>query len=218
MRVELRSLAWGLALSSAALLVACGGGSDGGDTVDGGDNNGGGSVTLAAVDRFVGNFASPCLINDEVLQVASGQPVRLVRTMAVTKVSDTQARFLQRDTYYASTDVECKGNSLGNSVWNHTGNALKFGTSAQVTLGNQTVTAYRIDGNIEAIGGLSSGTTVVINGLQFPGDFFSEAYAYKDLLALSTDGNQLYAGNTDTEDSNGYPTALDTEFFLTRLP
>lgn len=217
MFTQVRPVAVCLTLSAVALLSACGGGSDADGTVDPGNNSGGGS-TPAAVDRFVGSFVSPCLINDEVLQVSSGQPVRLIRTMVVTKVSDSQARYVQRDTYFASTDSDCKGSSIGSVSWDKPGNTLAFGSSVPLSLAGQTVTAYRVEGNIEAIGGISSGTTVTINGLQFPGVFFIEAYGYKDLLALSADGSKLYAGDMDTEDANGYPKVLDTSFYLTRQP
>jgi len=219
MVIQLRPLAFCLTLCTAALLSACGGGSDADGTVDpGGNNNGGGGSTPAVVDRFVGSFASPCMVNEDVLQVSSGQPVRLVRTMVVSKISDTQARYVQRDTYHAPGDTECKGGSIGSVSWDKPGNTLTFGSSVSQTVGNQTVAAYRVEGELEAIGGISSGTTVTVNDLRFPGTFFIEAYSFLDLLALSADGSKLYAGDIDTEDANGYPTALDTTFYLTRLP
>ncbi len=218
MVIQLRPLAFGLTLCTAALLSACGGGSDADSTVDPGGGNSGGGSTPAAVDRFVGSFASPCVVNEDVLQVSSGQPVRLVRTMSISKLSDTQARYVQRDTYYAPGDTECKGGSIGFVSWDKPGNTLTFGSSVSQTVGSQTVVAYRVEGELEAIGGISSGTTVTVNDLRFPGTFFIEAESFLDLLALSADGSKLYAGDIDTEDANGYPTALDTTFHLTRLP
>lgn len=223
MSISLRPLALSLTVASAALLVACGGGSDSENTVDpgngAGNNNGGGSgVVVASVDRFVGTYGSPCVVSDQVQQVSTGQPVRLVRTLTITQVSDTEARYAERDTYYALSDTECKGGSIGGVNRDKSGNTLKFGSAVQATLGTQTVEARRVDGKMEAIGGLSSGTQVVINDLRFPGDFFMDAYEYKDLLALSVDGSKLYAGDADTSDANGYPTALDASFFLTRQP
>lgn len=225
MSIQLRQLAASLALGGAALLSACGGGSDsdaGGNVDAGGDNsNGGGSsvvVPAAVVDRFVGTFATPCVVNEAFQQVSTGKPVQMVTTLAFTKVSDTLLRLTQRDTFYASSDVECKGASIGTANKNSPGNTVQFGASVQANLGAQVVEAYRVDGNVDAIGGLSSGTSVVINDLRYPGDYFIEAYDFKELLALSVDGSKLYTGDLDTEDANGYPAKLDATFFFTRQP
>lgn len=225
MSIQLRQLAASLALGGAALLSACGGGSDsgaGGNVDAGGDNsNGDGSgvvVPAAVVDRFVGTFASSCALSAEVQQVSSGQFVRLVRELTLTKISDTQMHHAQRDTYYASTDTECKGSSIGTANWNKPGNTATFGPSVQASLGAQTVEVFHLDGNVEAIGGLSSGSTVVINDVRYPGDLFMRARKFRDLIALSVDGSQLYGGDFDNVNADGYPAALNATFFLTRQP
>jgi len=203
----------------AAALSACGGGGSDSTTesnpASSAGNPSGGTTTTtpvgtsaAGADKYVGTWVSGCA--DSVAVAASAPTVALKQTVAYTfaKVSDAKASLVQVTNIYASTG--CTGAALAT----HT-NAVS--SNALVIDGTATVDGSSVDKvtvTIGAIGGLSAGGTINLNGIVYPGNYFMVTSTTKNLTKLA--GNALNFGNTAALDAQGYPTALNSNLTYTK--
>ena len=65
-----------------------------------------------------------------------------------------------------------------------------------------------------AIGGLSAGGTITINGVTYPGDYFTRVSEFRTLALIQ--GNQWFQGLGAKPLPAPYPTALDPAVTFTR--
>ena len=63
--------------------------------------------------------------------------------------------------------------------------------------------------------GFSAGTTITLNGIVLPGDYFTNSEEWKEIILV--EGNAITFGG-DTLDAEGYPTTLLPAPTLSRLP
>lgn len=210
-------------LLSAALmavaLAACGGG--GSDSTEDGNpagttGNTTGSPTTSppvgtssvGADKYAGTWISGCA--DSVAVTASAPTVALKQTISYTfaKVSDAKASLVQVTNIYPSTG--CTGTALATHTNAGSSNAL-------VIDGTTTVDASSVDKvtvTIGAIGGLSAGGTINLNGVVYPGNYFMVTSATKNLAKIA--GTSLNLGNTTALDAQGYPTAINSGLTYTK--
>jgi hypothetical protein len=190
----------------STILAACGGGGGGG----GSDAAAPAVNPSGSASKYVGSWASICEESDEIA-------IKSVASSTVTTPAYTITTFKNA----AATSASSFAGQLEERIFDNTTCA---GTAKATQ--SQTIT-FTIDGTAQVsgktvdkvtavltpIGGLSSGGTVNINGIVYPGDFFTRGGTDKDLLLV--EGNKLYFGGM-TPDASGYPTTIDLTNFLTK--
>ncbi len=226
MAFQLRTLALGLAVSSAVLLAACGGGSDSTDNTNTGDNTEntdsntntggntgtGGNTPTEAYDKYVGLLKSNCHRHAEVQN--NGAPAYTIETRSI-KVGLPNLGIVEFKTeLFGSTDSNCAGPVLAT----HTeGGNVEFGSNVSIVGQAGTVNADKVSWTRPAYGGLVSGGQITINQLVYPGNFFGRSVLEKNLLSVNSDGSRILVGNVaGTLDAEGFPTSLSDDMYFTR--
>jgi hypothetical protein len=86
-----------------------------------------------------------------------------------------------------------------------------------VTGASGNVSADKVTWARSAFGGLSAGTTVTINQLVYPGNYFVRTLNEKGLLSPNADGSRILVGNTAGNlDADGFPTTLRGDFHFVK--
>ena len=186
-----------------SILTACGGG--GSSTSSAVSTN---PVTPATPvvavdvrDAYVGTWVtSSCKASTQVQQ-SNSQFVRqkVTTTMAKAAGSTTALSATLVTKYYDSTDIGCTGTVLTTETRN--GATWTIGTATKsMTLPPNTVVATAINISAPALNsGLSAGVSITINGLVYPGNYFTAALN-SDLFAYIPEAGKLYtAAATATE-------------------
>lgn len=186
------------ALAASLLVSACGGG--------GGSDNGG---QPAASAKYVGSWTTPCF--ESVFAASTAPTVNLMSTTSFvfTRVSDTVLSVVVQPKVYSTPD--CSGAAVDLPP--------VAGASSLTITGAATISGKPVDKVIfhfAAIDpGFSAGTTINLNGILLPGDYFTSSDEWKDLTLV--EGNAITFGG-DTLDAEGYPTTLVAAPTLSRLP
>lgn len=190
-------------VAAASLLAACGGGGD--DTVAGN-----GAVVAGTADAYAGTWKAPCENTEEVtLAAAPAEVLKVSTTIALAKVSDTRLSAVYTWTYYRAGS-NCTGTPVATQTNASPANTLVI--DGTITVGG--LAADKVTLTRGAIGGFASGGTININGVVYPGDYFTHTASGKELFRVT--GNQLQMGG-ETVDAQGYPTTIDTTWGLTKL-
>jgi hypothetical protein len=115
-------------------------------------------------------------------------------TTTLTKVANSTTTLAAKivTKFYAPSDLGCKGTVLGtetrdNATWT-------FGTATKSMTLFSTVTATALNWSAPAIGGMSAGQTITINGLTYPGNYFTTPLN-TDLFAYSPETGKLYVAD-----------------------
>ena len=133
--------------------------------------------------------------------VATGENLHEKDTWtAVSKVSSSKALFKVTTEFFDTAD--CSGTPL--VTQNVAGDNTFLNVDGTVTIDGRA--ADKISGSKGALGGLSSGGTVVVNGISYLGDYFVHIDTFKHLFAIDADNN-IFTGIPPL-DAQGYPTAL----------
>ena len=209
----------GKAASAMALLLmlaACGGGGGsssssaddvGGSTANSSDTPGassGGLATASAASTYEGTFRTACVQSDEI--TFGGANVNLIGEAVITATASDRLAYTLRHTYYDPLDRNCTGTALGTQINRSPDNLIVLDGRVDASFNSTQVQADRVTVTLGAIGGLSAGTVIVINGITYPGDYFLRVETNKDLFYLSP-ARELYVGNANPG-ADGYPTGL----------
>lgn len=162
-----------LASALALGMVGCGGGGGGGGA--GADTS---ASTVGPSDDFVGTWVDLCQTSSYV-QEAAGQPnagsfVHMKRQLAMSKTGANTLSATVVTKFYAAADTGCSGSVLGTETRNNYTVTVGGGTQA-MTYNGGSVTATKFNISGAAIGGLSSGSRVVVGSLSYPGNYFTVA-------------------------------------------
>lgn len=185
----------------AMSLSACGGGGGGGD--DAGDD------PSVSVDKYLGTWESICDTSE--MRAAAAPTVALKQKwrLILTKVANNKVSFVMVTDIYPTAG--CTGTPLATQTNDASANSVVIdgtGTIGGAAVGKITFT-------LSNVGGISAGTTITLNGIVYPGDYFMRTAKYKDVIQLT--GSTLLMGDADAAlDSAGYPSALDASFPLTK--
>lgn len=158
-------------------------------------------TTVDVRDAYVGTWVtSSCKVSTQVQQ-SNAQFVRqkVTTTMAKAAGSTTVLSATLVTKYYDATDIGCTGTVLTTETRN--GATWTIGTATKsMTLPPNTVVATAINISAPAINsGLSAGNSVTVNGLVYPGNYFT-AVLNSDLFAYIPEaGKLLTAAATATE-------------------
>lgn len=200
-----------VALTASLVLTACGGGGSG-DVVD--SSNPGTGTDDTSLANYSGTFVGPCVQEEsEVLDARTGQSVNVVSTIVVNAISASQATGSVSYAFYGSDDATCSLSPLSRQTY--TSATHVFSGPVSIDLNGSAVSAYRVKTAAAALGGISAGQTVTVNGVVYPGNYFQTPLEILDVFYL--DGNKLYTGDLDTvTEPSAYPTALDGSLFGTK--
>ena len=177
-----------------AALVACGGG--------GGDNAAVAPGSEVAVSPYVGNWkATSC---------------EQVPEVTINNVAVYEQFYLKNVQANGATSVSATGETqlFDNATCTGAARAThSFGISFTIdgTVSVNGKTADKITVTDKAIGGLSSGGTIMVNGITYPGDYFTRTSTDKDLSLV--EGANWFFG---IGDGLAYPTALETSASLVK--
>lgn len=188
----------------SATLAACGGGGGGSDAATPAVN------PSSSASKYAGSWASICEKSSEIAikSVASST----VTTPAYTITTLKNAAATGASTFAAQLEEKI----FDNTTCAGTAKATQSQTvtfTIDGTASSNGKTADKVTIVITPIGGLSAGTTITINGVVYPGDYFTRGGTSKELFLI--DGNKLYSGDSAL-DASGYPTTIDLTNFLTR--
>jgi hypothetical protein len=185
-----------LAIACGSLLMVslagCGGG---------GDDAGASGFAAEPAQKYVGTWVEPC--DDSTVARESAPLVFLKQKVRITytKVSASKLSFVTVSDIYPTTD--CSGTPLVSQTNNAAGNSLTVdGTK---TVNGQVVDKITVV--LSNVGGLSGGAGIVINGLVYPGDYFTAIGTFKDIALVN--GNQFITSELNApQDVQGYPDRL----------
>ncbi len=179
------------AIGVAALLGACGGGSD--DTVD----------------AFAGSWLSDCTDSFLVAEAAPTVPLKQKFLFTYTKVNATTLTFVQVSDIYPASG--CSGTPLAKHT--NTSTANQAVVDGATTVGGAP--AHKITVTHGALGGGTSATgTIALNGIIYPGDFFTGTKTHKTLLMMKD--RVFHIGVMPPLDAQGYPTEINMELAFTK--
>lgn len=197
------------ALAASLLVSACGGGSDSGAAGTPADPGPDTGNQPAASAKYVGNWTTPCF--ESVFAAASAPSVNLMSTtsFAFTRVSDTALSVVVQPKVYSTQD--CSGAAVNLPA--------TAGASSLTVTGAATISGKPVDKVVLRFAaidpGFSAGTTITLNGIVLPGDYFTNSEEWKEIILV--EGNAITFGG-DTLDAEGYPTTLLPAPTLSRLP
>jgi hypothetical protein len=162
-------------------------------------------ATTSGASAYAGSWSTTCLLSDE-LKIGTAPAYVLLswRNLATSSAS----AFAGQAQEQIFDNNQCSGAAKATHNW-----AVSFviagTTDAKGKLADKvTITEGAIGG------GLSAGTTININGVVYPGNYFTRTFTDKELFRL--EGNKLFFG-TGPLDATGFPTEIAAESFLTKL-
>jgi hypothetical protein len=155
-------------------------------------------------DAYVGTWVtSSCKASTQVQQ-SNAQFVRqkVTTTMAKASGSTTVLSATLVTRFFDSTDIGCTGTVLTTETRN--GATWTIGTATKsMTLPPNTVAATAVNISASAINsGLSAGNSISINGLVYPGNYFTVALN-SDLFAYIPEAGKLYTAPAAATEFDG---------------
>lgn len=180
-----------MAALSAAILTACGGGSSTSTSTTTTSTAPATAVVAIDVrDPYVGTWVVNCVTSTLVKAGATFVKQKVSTTLAKAANSTTVLSAILETKFYAPTDVGCTGSvlsteTIGNAKWT-IGSATK-----SMTLSPNLVIATAVNASAPAVGGFSAGSTITINGLTYPGNYYTTALN-TDLFVYSPETGKLY--------------------------
>ena len=209
-----------LGIVAAASLSACGGGGDGDSTAS---TTSGTTTettppaanTTDAAEKYVGTYLLPCASDDDVrVESSGGEHARSTFLYTFKKTAAGSLNFTEKRTVYADTDSTCSGAVLATHTNNNPSNTFTIEGQVTAPRGGVQVTVDKVTSNLGPLGGgLTSATTTTINGLVYPGSFFTQTHREKSLFYV--DGQRVYVTDYDLPyGADGYPTAVSATRYM----
>ena len=205
-------------LSIAALAVAlsaCGGGGSDSSTEPGSSGTAGnsgvttpGGTAAVGADKYVGSWVSDCKDSVAVAASAPAVPLKQTITYTFTKVNDTKLSAVQVTNIFPATG--CTGPALVTHTNASASNSITIEGTA--TLDGSSVDKTTV--TTGAIGGMTAATTISLNGVVYPGNYFTLTSNTKYLAKIT--GTAMTFGSSTAVDAQGYPTALTTTLNYTK--
>jgi hypothetical protein len=163
------------------------------------------AATATGASAYTGSWITTCLLSDE-LKIGTAPAYILASWRNLT--ASSASAFVGQGQEQIFDNNQCSGTAKATHNW-----AISFliaGTAdAKGKLADKvTITEGAIGG------GLSSGGTININGVIYPGNYFTRTFIDKDLFRL--EGNKLFFG-TGPLDAAGFPTEINATSFFTKL-
>lgn len=187
------------------MLIACGGGGGGAAPAST-------PAAVASTQAYAGNWVEQCDIDSFVNSVVSAPGVTPVTTKAVYHifslkniVAVSSSKFTGQVEAQFFDNATCIGAAKGKQTRDYS-----FTVDGQAVIGGKTVD--KVTATQAAIGGLSSGTTITINGVVYPGNYFTTVNLNKDIFLI--EGTKWSFGVVTAIDQ--YPTELVTAAFFTK--
>ena len=187
-------------VAMTATLAACGGGgtaAPAGSPAPATGNTG--------ANAYVGSWAFPCQLSDEIkIGTAPAYVAFGLRNIAASNAST----FAGQGQEQIFDNAQCSGAAKATHNW-----SISFAIAGTIDAKGKladkvTVTEGAVGGGLSAVG------TVTLNGITYPGNYFTRTSVSKDLLRV--EGTQLFAG-TDVLDAMGFPTEIDPAPIATKL-
>ena len=188
-----------LAGLSTAILTACGGGGSSTTTPAA-------TVVVADVrDPYVGTWVVNCGTSTLVQSAGAFVKQKVTTTFSKAAGTTTVLSAVLETKFYAPTDLGCTGSvlsteTISNAKWT-------FGTATKsMTLSPNTVVATAVNASAPAVGGFSAGNVIIINGLTYPGNYYTTALNM-DLYVFSPESGKLYVAPASASvfDPSAYP-------------
>ncbi len=199
----------------AALLPGCGSSSDNGGSSNSNNNTNTGNTSsnlAAEAAKYVGKYHGSCEPSEVYLE-STGEFLyqKILVTVEQSDPANSLLNFWEDYTLYGPADTTCTGADYA-TLTDQGVNTIAVETL--VSISGQDVAKISVnDGPYGQ--GFSSANNIILNGLVFPGDYFSSASTYKDLLFL--DGKDLYIGDDASgQDADGYPLMLESSPILVK--
>ncbi len=194
-----------LLAATAAALTACGGGGSSDAPVAL-------PPVISSASAYAGNWVLQCDSDAEIKIVTSAAGVTpIITKTAYTLVSlknvaasGSSSVTGQFESQYFDNST-CSGTATGKQAYN-----FSFTIDGKFIVGGKTADKVTITDT--PIGGLSAGGTITINGVVYPGDYFTRAAVDKDIFLV--EGTKWSVGTAAPSDQ--YPTALETVVFFTK--
>jgi hypothetical protein len=194
-----------LAVATAALTACGGGGSDAPAPAQV-------PPVASAASVYAGTWARQCNEDADVKIVTSAAGVipattkpayRITSLKNVTSSGSSSATGQTELQYFDNTT--CSGTAKAKQTLN-----FSFTIDGKFIVG--TKTADKVTVTVTPIGGLSAGTTITINDVVYPGDYFTRGGVEKDLFLV--EGTKWFSGKDSAADQ--YPTELEPVKFFTK--
>lgn len=193
---------------SAVVLTACGGGGSGTAATTTSATPATPVAVIDVRDPYVGTWVANCGTSTLVQSGNAYLKQTVTTTFAKAAGSTTALATTLSTKFYAPTDVGCTGAVLNtetrsNATWT-------IGTATKsMTLSPNTVTATAANLSAPAVGGLSGGTSITINGLSYPGNYFTTPLN-TDLFVYSPETGKLYIADASATafGSAAYPVMI----------
>ena len=204
-----------LVISLAAVLTACGGGGGGSSEGTSPDGSSGGDTGTPPVvlpspsaASLIGSFIGACAPSKLVRHGGATAPfvneiIQIENSANSANVAQVTTIFNR--TFYASTDTQCAASPIGNIRNASLGSQMNVDATVRAALDGTEVFANQVTITEGIMGGFASGGYININGLTYPGNYFTTAIVHKVLLYVSDKPSVLYSGE-GADDANGYPT------------
>jgi hypothetical protein len=178
-----------------ATLAACGGGGGGSDAAA--------PAATPVVSGYDGNWIGLCTSTPSIL--VGTVPVY---SLAILNVTTVTATAVSGDTERRIFDnASCTGTAKATHK-----SSFSFTIDGTTILDGKT--ADKVTFKLAAIGGLSAGEIITINGVTYPGDFFTKVSEFRTLFLI--EGNKWFEGADAKPLPAPYPTTLSTTSYLTR--
>lgn len=175
---------------SAAVLTACGGGGTTTATTSTTPTSTTPVVVTDVRDPYVGVWVANCGPSTLVQVGNTFVKQKVTTTMTKAASSTTVLSAVLETKFFAPTDVGCTGTALSTETISNAKWTIGTATKS-MTLSPNTVIATAVNVSAPAIGGFSAGNTITINGLTYPGNYYTTALN-TDLFVYSPETGKLY--------------------------
>jgi hypothetical protein len=193
-----------LAVATAALTACGGGGGDAPSAVQ--------APALASSGAvYTGTWVLQCLPDGEVKILTSVTGTTPITTKAAYRITTLKNLIASSSTVTGQNEEQyfdnstCSGTAKDKQTLN-----FSFTIDGKATVDSKTVDKVTVTDT--AIGGLSAGSTITINGVVYPGNYFTRTSVYKDIFLV--EGTKWSVG--DSAPAGQYPTSLITAAFFTK--
>ncbi len=186
------------------MLAACGGGGGGGSAPA--------TPVTSSTQSYAGNWALSCDASSEVGIVTSAANVTPITTKpAYTIFSLKSVAASGSNKFAGQTESQYFDNPTCTGVAkDKQTRGFSFTIDGQAVVGDKTVDKVTV--TEAAIGGLSAGSTITINGVVYPGSYFTSTIVDQDIFLV--EGTKWSTGVSVP--AGQYPTVLDPAVFFTK--
>ena len=155
-----------------------------------------------ASDKYTGTWRGICTLSDVKQGSSTGALVYQRGAVTFAATGPTTSNVVLAVAYFAPTDTTCAQASVGSLTTNNN----TFRVDGTTVIAGNTVDKVTVVG-VAAFPGLSGGTGITINGLNYP-NRYNTGSTDKNLAYVS--GTTITPDDDGVRDAAGYPTALST--------